>query len=156
MQQEIATSTLDLQTIMDLIVERSCTICHATGGIIEIAEGDDMVYRACSAASKPHQGSRIKRAGSLSGLCVATGEILKCDDSETDPRVDREMCRKVNLRSMVVVPLRHQGTTVGVLKVLSAAPHAFDDQTVAILQMMSGLLASALAQATNLLPKTRR
>jgi len=46
-------------------------------------------------------------------------EVLRCDDTESDPRVNREACRKIGLRSMVVVPLYHNGGPVGVLKVLS-------------------------------------
>ena len=55
-------------------------------------------------------GLRLARKGSLSGLCVQTGDILRCEDSEIDPRVDREACRRVGLRSMVVTPLKHLDT----------------------------------------------
>ena len=70
---------------------------------------------------------RLSRAGSLSGLCVEKGTILRCDDSELDPRVDREACRTVGLRSMIVTPLKHLDTTVGVLKVVAPEVSAFSD-----------------------------
>ena len=57
------------------------------------------------------------------------------------------MCRKINVRSMVVVPLRHHKTTVGVLKVFSHRPHNFNQQTITTLRLMSELLAAALRQA---------
>ena len=146
-QQEIATSDLASQAVMDLIAERTCGLAHADSSAIELAEGDEMVYRACSMAAKEHTGARIKIAGSLSGLCLTAGEILNCTDSETDPRVNIDMCRKINVRSMVVVPLRHHKATVGVLKVFSHRPNAFNQHTITTLRLMSELLAAALLQA---------
>jgi len=90
---------------------------------------------------------RLKRNGSLSGLCVESGEILRCLDSEIDPRVDREACRRVGLRSMIVTPLRHVDTTVGVLKVVGAAPGAFTDDDIRSLELMSELIAAAMFHA---------
>ena len=146
-QQEIATSDLESQAIMNVIVERACALTHADSSVIELAEGDHMVYRACSTGAKAHEGARVLTSASLSGLCVKTGEIMHCRDAETDPRVDLVMCRKINIRSMVVVPLRHQRVTIGVLKVFSRRPDDFDDQAVATLRLMSELLAAALRQA---------
>ena len=74
--------------------------------------------------------------------------MLTCDDSETDPRVDKEACRLVGLRSMIVVPLRHEAEVVGVLKVFSPDPRNFDDADMEILGLMSDLIASAMFNAT--------
>ncbi|NLP82170.1 GAF domain-containing protein, partial [Acinetobacter baumannii] len=115
-QSQIAKLGTDLGAIMALVAERAQHLTCATGAVVEMAEGDEMVYRATSGLTETLPGLRLARQGSLSGLCVQTGEILHCTDSETDPRVDREACRRVGLRSMVVTPLRHLDTTVGVLK----------------------------------------
>jgi diguanylate cyclase (GGDEF)-like protein len=74
--------------------------------------------------------------------------VLRCDDSETDCRVDLEACRKVGLRSMVVVPLRHQDTVVGVLKVMSERVGAFDDADLNLLGLMSDMIAASMFHAT--------
>jgi diguanylate cyclase (GGDEF)-like protein len=78
---------------------------------------------------------------------VATGTPLRCHDSEEDPRVDRAACRRVGLRSMVVVPLTHDGATVGVVKVLSSRPRAFGDADVRVLELMSELIGAAMFHA---------
>jgi diguanylate cyclase (GGDEF)-like protein len=80
-------------------------------------------------------------------LAVRTGEILVCDDSETDDRVDREACRRVGARSMVVVPLRHDGQTAGVLKVYSETRAAFEPDQIRVLTLLADMIASALARA---------
>ena len=114
---------------------------------MELAEGDEMVYRAASGMAARLLGLRLKRASSLSGLCVETNEALRCDDSETDPRVDREACRKVGLRSMVVAPLVHDGTAVGVLKIVSPTKGFFTDQHLCILRIMCRLIAASMFHA---------
>jgi diguanylate cyclase (GGDEF)-like protein len=95
----------------------------------------------------PFVGLRLKAKGSISGLCVASTATLRCDDSETDDRVDKAACRKVGLRSLIVVPLIQKGETVGVLKVASARTHTFTSEDVGILQLMAGVLSATLRDA---------
>ncbi|WGS54133.1 sensor domain-containing diguanylate cyclase [Paraburkholderia sp. D15] len=146
-QTEIAKLGLDLGGVMSFVAERVQQLTRADGAVVELAEGDEMVYRASSGIAENLLGLRLKRDGSLSGLCVKTGDILRCEDSETDPRVDRDACRRVGLRSMIVTPLRHMDTTVGVLKVVGAAANAFDDDNIRALELMSELIAAAMFHA---------
>ncbi len=146
-QTEIAKLGLDLGGVMSFVTERVQQLTHADGAVLELAEGDEMVYRASSGIAATLLGLRLKRDGSLSGLCVESGEILRCVDSEIDARVDREACRRVGLRSMIVTPLRHMDTTVGVLKVVGAAADAFTDGDIRALELMSELIAAAMFHA---------
>ncbi|MCX5511806.1 GAF domain-containing protein, partial [Pseudomonas sp. BJa3] len=72
-------------------------------------------------------GLTLPVEGSLSGRCIGEARLLRCDDSEEDPRVNRDACRRVGLRSMLVAPLRFRDQVVGVLKVLATTPGAYDD-----------------------------
>jgi diguanylate cyclase (GGDEF)-like protein len=132
---------------MQLITEHTQALTCAEGGIVEMLDEDQMEYRAASGTAAPHIGLRLKAANSLSGRCLSENAVLKCDDSETDPRVDRQACRKVGLRSMVVVPLRHNGQAVGVLKVMSSRVNAFNEENITTLQLMAGLLSATLSEA---------
>ncbi|WP_342118246.1 sensor domain-containing diguanylate cyclase [Pseudoduganella sp. OTU4001] len=147
LQTDIARQGLDLGGVMQLVCQRAGTLCGANAAIVELAEGSDMVYRATAGLAENSLGLRLRRDGSLSGLCVAQDQILRCDDSETDPRVDREACRKVGLRSMLVVPLRHEGQSVGVLKVGAPHANAFDQQQAQILGLLSELIGAAIYHA---------
>lgn len=146
-QTEIAKAGLDLGEVMALVTQRAQDLTASAGAVVELAEGGEMVYRAAAGIAKPQLGMRLQRQGSLSGLCVAEGEILYCRDSETDERVDREACRKVGLRSMIVVPLRHLDQTVGALKVMSARVDAFTASDIEVLGLMSELIAAAMFHA---------
>lgn len=144
-QQEIAVAQPDLAAVMDLVARRIQGLTRADGAAVELAEGEEMVYRATSGTTAPHIGLRLKIESSLSGQCVRSGEILRCDDTEDDSRVDREACRRIGARSMIVVPLRHAEQVVGVLKVISSRTHAFDDRDVDTLRLMAGLIAAAMS-----------
>jgi diguanylate cyclase (GGDEF)-like protein len=147
-QTEIAASDLDLDTVMNLIASRGQELTRASAGVIEIVDGDEMVYRVTTGEATPFLGVRLKMASSLSGLCVAEGRVLRSDDTSNDPRVDAEACERVNARSMLCVPLVHQGETVGVLKVYSPEAANFLDSDVETLELLSGLVAAHLSHAS--------
>jgi len=146
-QTEIAGLGLDLGGVMALAAKRCCRLTNADGAVVELAEGDEMVYRASSGTAEGLLGLRLQRSGSLSGLCVAEGRPLRCDDAETDPRVDRDACRRVGLRSMIVSPLKHGESVVGALKVLSKRPQGFSETEARTLELVSNLVASAMYHA---------
>jgi diguanylate cyclase (GGDEF)-like protein/PAS domain S-box-containing protein len=72
--------------------------------------------------------------------------VQRCTDSESDGRVDRATCRLLGVRSMIFAPLRRANATVGVLKVFSEQPQAFDDGDVQMLQLMASAIVAALAK----------
>lgn len=149
-QAEIAKYGLELADVMSLVCERTLALIPADGVVVELAEGEDMVYRAASGAAEPYLGLRLRRDASLSGLCVSLGEILRCDDTETDNRVDRLATRKVGVRSMIVMPLKHQGNTVGVVKAMSAQPGSFSHEDEFLLGLLSDVIAGAMFYAARL------
>ncbi|QNM97966.1 diguanylate cyclase domain-containing protein [Chitinimonas koreensis] len=143
-QSHLAQAELELEGFMVIVVERMLALTPATGAVVELADGDEMVYRAASGSVQPYVGIRLKIDGSLSGLCVKSGEMLDCPDSSIDPRVDAAACRKVGAASMIVTPLIERGTVVGVLKILSSQPHAFSQSDRQTLQLMAGLIGAAI------------
>lgn len=149
-QSDIAKLGMDLGEVMRVVVERTLPLLDADGAAIELAEGEDMVYRATSGSAAAHLGLRVKRSHSLSGLCVQEGRILRCDDSETDPRVDREACRAVGLRSMIVMPLRFRDNNVGVLKAMSARPGHFSTREEQLIGLLAEVIGAAMFHATQL------
>jgi diguanylate cyclase (GGDEF)-like protein len=146
-QTEIAASDLDLDAVMQLIAERAQELTRASAGLIEIADGEEMVYRVTTGEATPFLGVRLKMASSLSGRCVTEGRVLHSDDTSSDPRVDAEACRQVNARSMLCAPLVHRGETVGVLKVYSSRASNFVEGDVETLELLSGLVAAHMSHA---------
>ncbi|WP_210415543.1 CHASE3 domain-containing protein [Bdellovibrio sp. NC01] len=155
-QNEIGSAeALDSKSIMDLVVKLSARLTGADGAIIEIEEGDDLVYHHVYGAATPFLGLHIAKVGSFSGLCLEKNEALNCEESEEDPRVNIEACRKVNVRSMIVVPLMHHGRTIGVLKNYSSKPYFFPEEMLNALKIITGFLSGELARAQEFTEKVK-
>jgi diguanylate cyclase (GGDEF)-like protein len=146
-QNEIAATALELDAVMALVTRRAQELTSATAGVIEVVDGDDLVYAAASGAAEPYLGARTRADAGLSGLCVARGEIFHCEDAAADGRVDREACERVGASSLLCVPLRHAGAVVGVLEVYDPRPHAFADEDVQTLSMLCGVIAAHMAHS---------
>ena len=147
-QTEIAAAGLDGDAVMSVVAARAEALTGATAAVVELVDGEEMVYAVATGAATEHVGMRLDMHASLSGLCVLQDETLRCDDTEVDPRVDRQATRKVGIRSMLCVPLHHAGTAVGVVKVLAPDTHAFDDQDIATLDLLSGVIGAHLHHAS--------
>lgn len=147
-QQEILRAVSDLDRVLQLVVDRSAELTRGTGSVVELVDrGEELVYRAASGMAKKHVGLYLPLEGSLSGEVVAKRMVLRCDDSEEDDRVDREACRMIGLRSMVIAPLIEGDQALGVLKAFSDKPNNFDDLDAYVVQLLAGMTSAALQQA---------
>lgn len=145
-QSLITEPDFNIDHFMQRVVDVAETLTGAKGAVVELVDGDEMLYRATSPSIREHVGLRLRRATSLSGLCVGEARALRCDDTDTDPRVDRDACRRVGVRSMICVPLLQTGAAVGVLKVMGDVPAAFDSNDQYLLSLLSGALGAALGK----------
>ncbi len=143
-QYLLAKAQLNIDAFISLVVERMVLLTPASGVVVELVEGDEMVYKAVTGVAAGHLGLRLNVNSSLSGLCILLKEVLNCADTEKDARVNLELCRKINIRSMVVAPLFHAGIPVGVLKIMGSEPNVFTEGDVQTLQLMAGLIGAAI------------
>jgi diguanylate cyclase (GGDEF)-like protein/PAS domain S-box-containing protein len=146
LQARLTDADLDLEGFMAILVEAATGITGAVGAAVEFVEGDEMVYRCVTRSYAAHVGTRLPRANSLSGLCVQRAEVLHCEDTSRDPRVNAEACARVGVASMVCAPLFQRGAPIGVLKVMSDRKQGFDAQDVETLTVMAGVLGAALGK----------
>ena len=133
-----------LDEVLQLVAERAQAITGADGVAIALAQGDEIVCRASSGAMAPDRGVQLDSRAGFSGACFRSGRIIRCDDSEKDPRVNREACRQLGTRSMVAVPLLSQANVVGLVEAFSTRPFAFKDSDVRSLNLLAELIQGAL------------
>ena len=145
-QSLLVQAELDLDRFMQLVVDKVRELTGAAGAVVELVEGHDIVYRSASGHVARHVGLRLAFEESLSGRCMRSATALRCDDSETDERVDRAACRRVGARSMICAPLFDGDNAIGVLKAMSTEPGAFDDDDLRSLGLMAGAFAAALGR----------
>jgi N-acetylmuramoyl-L-alanine amidase/putative methionine-R-sulfoxide reductase with GAF domain len=133
-----------LDEVLQLVAERAVTITGADGLAIALAENNEIVLRAAAGRVRPDPGTRIDRDSAFSGACFRTAQIINCDDTETDLRVNLEACRKMGVRSMVAVPLCGRRRVIGVLEAFSSWPFAFNEIDVRNLTLLAELILGAL------------
>jgi GAF domain-containing protein/PilZ domain-containing protein/Sel1 repeat-containing protein len=153
-QREAEGLGADLAAVLSLVASRSQSLLRASGAAIALTAKDDgtvvsgsMICRASSGPSAPPLGATLQVGSGFSGECVRTGRILRCDDSETDERVDRLSCRALGIRSMLAAPVRMGERVIGLLEVFSEHPSAFGENDTAVLQRFSETILAAINRA---------
>ena len=106
-----------------------------------------MICRASSGSIAPPVGVTLYVDSGFSGECVRSGKLLRCDDTETDERVDRQSCRALGIRSLIAVPLREHEKIVGLLEVFSEQPNVFSENDSAVLQRLAETIQAAILRA---------
>jgi hypothetical protein len=118
-------------------LELACVATGATGAAIALVRGGDMVCHATIGRHAPDVGVCLNPRAGLSGACFQTRQLQQCNDTETDPRVDAEACRRLGVRSIVVLPLIKGDDLFGIFEVLSSLPNAFGERDLDILQLLA-------------------
>jgi len=146
-QHVISSADFDFDAVLEVVADESLRLTHADAAVVALPEETDLVFRAVAGSASPFDGMRLDSASTIAGRAFEGGATLVCLDSEQDTRVNLDACRLVGARAIVVVPLRHEGRTVGVLLVYSGEPGAFGEQDVNVLSLLGNLAAMALVRA---------
>lgn len=133
-----------LDEVLQLVAERALVITGADGVAIALAEGDAIVCRASAGIIAPDAGARLDPDAGFSGACLVSRQVVRCDDAETDPRVDVLACRRLGARSMVAVPLSVKQNVIGLVEAFSTEPYGLNDSDVRSLTLLGELILSAM------------
>jgi putative methionine-R-sulfoxide reductase with GAF domain len=135
----------ELDAALQLLVERAQYITGATAAALALTQGEHMVCRASAGKSGPAIGAQLQVRSGLSGESIARKQLLRCDNAETDPRVNIETCRQLGIASIVVLPLlTRSGEVRGVFELFSDHAHAFEERDLIALERMADLTMTAL------------
>jgi diguanylate cyclase (GGDEF)-like protein len=129
------------------VVRRARELTQAGGAVLELLEGEELVYSVAAGTAVNHVGIRVPVDASPSGMCVRTSEIFSSDNTDNDDRVDMGVCSIVGAGSMICAPVAVGGLTVAVLTVYSAGIYDFRINDLETLQQLSGLVGAHMAQA---------
>lgn len=135
----------ELDSALQLLVERAQYITGATGTALALPQGEEMVCRASAGSSAPAVGARLQVRSGLTGESISRRQLLRCDNAESDPRVNLEACRALGIASIVVLPLmRRNGEVRGLFELFSDHPYAFEERDLIALERMADLTLTAL------------
>jgi N-acetylmuramoyl-L-alanine amidase/putative methionine-R-sulfoxide reductase with GAF domain len=133
-----------LDEVLQLVAARAVAITGADGVAIALAEENAIVCRATFGRIAPDKGIRLDPEAGFSGACLRSGQTVRCDDSDSDLRVNAEACRTLGARSMIAVPLSAKGRAVGLLEAFSTETFGFNDKDVRSLNLLGELILAAI------------
>jgi hypothetical protein len=150
-QREAEALGNDLDAVLQLVAIRARTLLRASGAAIALPsdQADTLTCRASAGECAPPVSAALHAGSGFSGECVRVGRTLRCDDAETDPRVDRESCRALGIRSMLAAPVRAGQKVNGLIEVFSPQPSAFNDHDSGVLQRLAETILAAMNRAEN-------
>lgn len=137
----------DLNAALPVIAERARSLLRGSGAAIALVDGGPMMCRASVGSGGPPLGTHVDANSGFTGECVRSGKALRCDDTESDPRVDSETCRHLKILSIAAAPIRYERDIVGLVEVFSPQRFAFDEGDLAILERLAQTVLLTVSQA---------
>ncbi|MCE4223108.1 GAF domain-containing protein [Methylobacterium sp. C25] len=147
-QAAIAAAEGDLDTVLHAVVTGAMqAVPAAQGGVIELLSGQDLEYRAVQGVVADHQGLRVPLNGSTAGFCARTRQPYLMIDASSDPYVKRDLVEMLQLGSAVFAPILSGEAVLGVLKLQSSLPVAFDERDLELAGLFAGAATTGFAEA---------
>ncbi len=134
------------------IAEEISRLTPAHGAVVALIQGNTqqedtpVTVITCRASwgSAPGVGARLQPEIGLSGECFRSGRVILCNDTDADERVPSSVSKRLNLKSILVVPVLGPRGTVGLLEALAGEKNAFSDSHVRILTRLATSLSEVL------------
>lgn len=118
------TSTLDIDTVLDLGVRKVVEMLNAQAGSILLLDKttDELVFRVVDGpVSESLLGRRMPRGEGIAGAAIQSGEGQIVNDVHLDPRwyAEPDLVTGFETRSILCVPLISRGRPVGALEAIN-------------------------------------
>jgi hypothetical protein len=146
-QHQIQLRHLELNEALSLVAERITEIAHAGGAAVGIVDEKNISYRAVAGAMTPPLGAEVVIEKALSAASIKTGHVIHCQHVNSEFLIDPEECRRRRIRSLISVPVYHEGGIAGALELYYSKAEGASEQDVHSCQLMAGLITEALARA---------
>lgn len=143
LRQSLSTGTQSTDSILNAVAGTARIVSGADGTALAVRTNGIVLCRARNGEIAPEFGAPVNVDSGISGECLRTAMTLVCHDSEEDDRVDPDVCRRLGIRSIVVVPLRGSTGMIGILEAFSARPDAFDGEQISSLRTLAEIAEAA-------------
>ncbi|WP_026440107.1 putative PEP-binding protein [Acidocella facilis] len=146
LRENLATGTASLADFAKLVAEglvADATVIYVTrpGEILELAATHGLNVSAVGR-------TKLRVGEGIVGLAAASGDVQNLPDVQNHPRyVYRAETGEENMASMLAVPVKRAGRTLGVIAVMSREVRAYAPVEVESLATVAMLLAEILARA---------
>jgi GAF domain-containing protein len=148
----ISSSPTDVAPVFNAIAESAVKLCDGQFSFVVRFDGEFMHYGACHGLSekgleafKRATGRRVDHE-TAAGRAILTGAIVQIPDVQQDPNYSTGavVAQAVAYRSIMGVPLLHEGQTTGAIAVARAPAGLFSERQVALLKTFANQAVIAI------------
>jgi signal transduction histidine kinase len=139
----ISGSPTDLQPVFDSMLQSAVRLLSGFGGAILLYDGSALQLGAVT-GGRPQSGAEdwFRSIYPLPldpetpiGIAILERRMIQLPDTEESPsQITREVARGFQFRALVTVPMLRDGSAIGTISITRAAPGAFSERQVEVLQ----------------------
>jgi Nif-specific regulatory protein len=150
------TARTELDELLPFIIAKTPEALDAEGASLLFLDRDrnefyfPYVSGSDSSATTLLAGIRFPADQGFAGVALKTGQSVKVDDAQTDPRFFHGADQKTGFttRNLVATPLMSHGGPLGVIEIINRhGMSAFSDEDVRFLEALAGSIAIAIENA---------
>jgi len=150
----ISRSTGDVQPVLDTVTETAVRLCGADNGSIRIREGE--VYRHVSmspSAAEPEFLAQLRQRrivpgrDSVIGRAALEGRVMHVVDILADPEFARPEVVAAGRRTVLGVPLLHEGTVIGTIGLTRQRVEPFTERQIELVRTFADQAVIAMENA---------
>ena len=147
----VITSTLDMGTVLHLIMDKAVELLQAEAGSLVLVDQDtdEMIFEVTAGpGSADLAGVRLPAGTGIVGAVVQEGKPIIIKDAQTDQRWYRDLDTELVAHSIISVPMFSRGNTIGVIQLLNrrdAVP--FDEEDAQLLMAFATNAAISIENA---------
>ncbi|MDQ3953267.1 MAG: GAF domain-containing protein, partial [Actinomycetota bacterium] len=146
---EIAASATALNHAVRQMVETAVALMEAEQGSIMLLDDDGASLVLVASSGLPADvpiGNRVPVGESVAGRVLATGQALRLEEVDADEYVNF-VPKEREIASSLVVPLRVQGRSLGVLSLAISAGSPYHEDDLRVAQMFADQAAGLIYRA---------
>ena len=128
---------------LQVVTDAALKLTPANHASVRLSQGDRLQVGARSGVGSDRPAPGFRKGQGVLGWVAQTGLSARVDDSKADPRFAPNDARGFDVNSLVSVPIRRRGETLGVLSLSAGERCAFSPHD----ESLATLLAQAAAQA---------
>jgi GAF domain-containing protein len=134
----IASSPTDVQPVLKAIVESACELCEAADAIVQLRDGDELVFAAHRGSIPVGLQRRVINRNFVTGRAnvdkvpVHLRDALSAEGDEFPEA--QEMSRRLGTRTLLAAPLLRDGESIGTILLRRTEVNPFSDKQIALLQ----------------------
>ncbi len=142
-----AISTLDLDALLNVLLDRLLRVTGADLGLIFLRRDDDLHLgaRMGEVRTDEHHPFRLNR--DVARLILSTGKLIDIENLHDDQQFHHYANGDLDTRHILGLPLRRQQHLVGVLQIEWHQPHQSSDREVHLLEIAAERCAAAILNA---------